>query len=215
MNLARIACMGALTLLALGCDKVPEHDGSHHPWWSFHRGHKPPGAERAGENFSVAVAPGQYPPRALGLAAQRRPPSDSWLLDADSDYDRFRRLEIVLGADQSMREIGARFLTLHRALQAGELALAHWEWEKATRAAEIALLKRPANEEKVERMLLDGPWARLGVALAHGDATEARGDFEATRQACLQCHAERKLGFLNQLPALVDTAPQEAAGTGS
>src|SRR6188768_3868269 len=48
---------------------------------------------RSVEAANSETARGSYPPRALGLTAQRMPPSNSWLLDADSDRDRFERIE--------------------------------------------------------------------------------------------------------------------------
>ena len=76
------------------------------------RGHKP--QDSLTNNLRPSPLQGNYPPRALGLPAQSKPPSDSWLLDADSDRDRFRRLEVVLGgADIHMLEIGLRFTALH------------------------------------------------------------------------------------------------------
>lgn len=161
------------------------------------RGHKP--QDNATRNLGVRPSEGTYPPRALGLAPQSTPPSDSWLLDADSNWDRFRRLEVVLGgADPSMIEIGYRFKVLHDALAARDFALAAFEMERIARSADIALLKQPGGRPgRGLEYLGKAEWGALSAALASRDQGAAEADFLAVRKICMACHAAKSMAFLN------------------
>ena len=106
-----------------------------------------------------------------------------------------------------MREIAVRFLEMRSAIDRDRLALAQYEWNRSTRAAEIALLMRPANQERVEEEFLLGPWKELGAALAARDPAGVAIAFEATRNACLQCHVTRGRAFLNDHPVFEAVAP--------
>ena len=196
----------ALVVAAIMVRRFPIAAEGGRPWTDYPRGHVT-SPSQARDNLVVEIKPGAYPPRALGLPAQRRPPSDSWLLDADSDRDRFRRIETVLTPEQAMREIAVRFLEMRSAIDRDRLALAQYEWNRSTRAAEIALLMRPANQERVEEEFLLGPWKELGAALAARDPAGVAIAFEATRNACLQCHVTRGRAFLNDHPVFEAVAP--------
>lgn len=151
---------------------------------------------------------GDYPPRALGLTAQRRPPSDSWLLDADSDRERFRRIEVALrGLDVHMAEIGVRFDVMHDAIERGNLRLASLEAEKSIETARIAMLKRPgfAGDAGLQYMGRR-QWTELIAALESGDQARSRTAFAAVRESCMSCHAARGMGFINDSRIFDSTA---------
>ena len=178
----------------------------------YPRGHLPStGLE---SNFDLAnvdraeAVGGAYPPRALGLAVQRKPPSDSWLLDADSDRERFRRIEVVLrGLDVHMVEIGARFGVLHDAIDRGNLQLASLEADKTVETARIAMLKRPGfGSDEGLRFLGVAPWSALRKALADGDAARARTTFLQVRESCIACHTARGMSYLNDTALFESTA---------
>ena len=185
---------------------APEAPGGEGPSHTlFHRGHKP--QDKLKENLAAGPAEGTYPPRALGLHGQRKPPSDSWLLDADSDTDRFRRLEVVLGgADSSMLEIGLRFEALHKAIASEDFGLARFEMDRIVRSANVALLKRPGFKEDAGLEYLGRiEWLALRSALASKDQNAAKTDFHYVRAACMACHAGKKMEFLNGNPAFATT----------
>lgn len=175
--------------------EAPGGEGPSHTM--FHRGHKP--QDKLKENLSASPSEGTYPPRALGLHTQRKPPSDSWLLDADTDADRFRRLEVVLGgADISMLEIGLRFRVLHEAIASAEFGLAQFEMDKIVRSANVALLKRPGFKEDAGLEYLGrAEWLALRSAVEAKDQEAAKADFHYVRDACMACHTEKKMEFLN------------------
>jgi len=180
------------------------------------RGHKP--LDKLKENLAAGPVEGTYPPRALGLHGQRKPPSDSWLLDADSDTDRFRRLEVVLGgADISMLEIGLRFEVLHAAIASGDLDLARFEMDRIVRSANVALLKRPGFKEDAGLEYLGRiEWLALRSALDAKDPEAAKAGFLGVRGACMACHGDRKMEFLNGDAAFTKTGSFAAAeGIGS
>lgn len=159
---------------------------------------------------------GDYPPRALGLTAQRRPPSDSWLLDADSDSERFRRIEVAMrGLDIHMAEIGVRFDVMHDAIERGNLRLASLEAEKSIETARIAMLKRPGLTGDQGLKYMGAPqWTELMAALESGDQARSRAAFAEVRQTCMSCHAARGMGFIND-SRLFDSTANFAGGSGT
>lgn len=163
----------------------------------------------------VQRARGDYPPRALGLTTQRRPPSDSWLLDADSDRERFRRIEVALrGLDVHMAEIGVRFDVMHDAIERGNLRLASLEAEKSIETARIAMLKRPGLTGDQGLQYMGRPeWTELIAALESGDQARSRTAFLAVRQTCMSCHAARGMGFINDSRVFDSTATFSGSGT--
>ena len=59
------------------------------------------------------------------------PDNNDWLLSAESDEERFRRLQRQLrGFDQPMWEVGERFESLHDALLRNNFGLALYHWDK-------------------------------------------------------------------------------------
>jgi hypothetical protein len=193
--------------------------------WGFNKPHapsdRPASTARAvlpagglARNFSLEPieaaesARGDYPPRAFGLAAQRKPPSDSWLLDADSDRERFRRIEVALrGLDIHMLEIGVRFGVMHDAIGRGNLPLATLEAEKSIESARIAMLKRPGfgGDEGLKYMGA-AQWTALLDSLRSGDVARSQTAFLQVRQSCMACHASRDMGFLNDSALFESTA---------
>lgn len=186
----------------------------------YPRGHVP--SNGLASNFDVAtidrseIARGSYPPRALGLAVQRAPPSDSWLLAADGDRERFRRIEVALrGLDVHMVEIGARFGVMHDAIGRGNLQMASLEADKTIESARIAMLKRPGfSGDAGLKYMGAAQWTALTRALQSGDAAGSQAAFLAVRQSCMACHSARGMGFLNDSALFASTA-SFAGGSGA
>lgn len=60
----------------------------------------------------------QFPKAYKDLAKQTKPPSNNWLLDANDDAERFRRLQVVMsGTDIPMWEITYRYEELYTAIK--------------------------------------------------------------------------------------------------
>ena len=192
----------------------PTPDTSGRPATDFSRGHK--ATDSLEKNLSVQSVSaassesliGSYPPRGLGLAAQRKPPSDSWLLDADSDRERFRRLEVVLrDMDPHMVEIGLRFGIMHDAIGRDNLKLALMELDRTVETAEIGLLKRPGFNAGAGAQYLGIPqWQALRAALESGDGAGARAAFLKVRETCISCHTAQGLDFINNSATFDTTA---------
>jgi hypothetical protein len=167
------------------------------------------------EGTSSETARGAYPPRALGLTAQRMPPSNSWLLDADSDRDRFQRIEAAMrGLDVTMFEIGARFGTLHDAIERGNFGLAQHEAARIGEAARVGMLKRPGfrHGEGVD-YLGAVEWTALTRALQARDIQRSRAAFLDVRRSCTACHATQNMGYLNESDVFDRTAQFSTAPT--
>lgn len=191
---------------------VPDTSGR--PATDFSRGHKP--SDSLEKNLSTAPVQsvssesliGSYPPRGLGLAAQRKPPSNSWLLDADSDRERFRRIEAALrGLSPHMVEIGLRFGVMHDAIRRGNLQLALLELNRSVESAEIGMLKRPGFAAGAGAEFLGvAQWQALRAALESGNQESARSTFLAVRETCLACHAAGGQAFINDSAVFDATA---------
>ena len=198
----------AVVLVWRGLDRnQPAAPGENeHSAFDYHRGHLPP--KDSTGNMKVQPANANYPPRGLGLPPQSKPPSDSWLLDADTNWDRFRRLEVVLrGADIHMFEIGIRFGELHEAIAAGNFELANYEIERIAKSARIAQLKQPGWQESDGLDYLGrDQWQALHTAVLARDSAAARDAFLNVRRTCLACHAAKNLEFLNKETVFDHTA---------
>lgn len=196
LRLIPILMLGVLLTIA-GCDRLPQ-SSEQYDYKRYHRGRAP--ADDPTENLSqLRVAETNYPPRALGVATQRRPPSNAWLLDADSNYDRFERLEIVLGGiDRSMWEAGLRLINVRNSIASGDLRLARYESSKIRHAFDVASLMRPAADRPLQGAFLPGPWAEFEKVLATDDGAQARASFLRARDACMSCHKLAGIDFVNE-----------------
>ena len=136
-------------------------------------------------------------PTALDLQ-QSKPASKNWLRDADSDAERFRRIEInERGFAQAMADVGSRFGEFHHAVSVGGYALALYQWERIADAINAGLMRRPGRTRNAEGMFLNGPWKQMHTALSSGDRTRIATEFENARQACMACHVAEGKPFLN------------------
>ncbi|MEX0959118.1 MAG: hypothetical protein WDZ63_07510 [Burkholderiales bacterium] len=139
---------------------------------------------------------------------QQKTPSKSWLRDADSDAERFRRIEInERGFSQAMAEVGNRFLEVHEAVSHGEYELATYYWEKIEDAINTGLMRRPDRTRNAEGMFLNGPWQQTHAALQSGDRERIRESLRNARQACMACHIAEGVDYMNASRALRQTAP--------
>ncbi len=151
---------------------------------------------------SVLVA--QAEPRApagIDLPEQQAPPSNQWLQDADTDADRFRKLETYLGGFSSaMLEVGKRYRHFHQAIADDNLELAAYQWEKIGGAIKVGLMKRPARTANAEALFLDEVWPAMEASLEEGVVETVRTRFGVVREACMTCHAAEGVPFVNDQP---------------
>lgn len=148
---------------------------------------------------STNIAP--RTPKGLKLPAQTKPPSNRWLEDANSDADRFRKLEIFLrGFDLPMMEVGERYRGAYNAIRDKNWELADYHWDKIKSAINGGLMKRPARTQNSEGMFLDGPWKQMDEAIKSKDYGRMDKQFMVTRQICMACHIAEKVAFMNEQP---------------
>jgi hypothetical protein len=158
--------------------------------------------------FAQVPATGQAPraPKGLKLPAQQKPPSNNWLLDADNDTDRFRKLQTYLrGFDQPMWEVGDRFVRLHGAIADENWELADYHWDKIKVTINGGLMKRPARTNNAEGMFLDTVWPAMDKAIKSKDVAAMREQFVVVRQTCMACHVAEKVSFMNNSAIFRDT----------
>ena len=143
--------------------------------------------------------PPRFPKAYKELQQQTKPPSNNWLLDANDDTERFRRLQVALsGTEMSMLEIAHRFESLHIAISKNNWDMGIYNWEKMRDRMNTAAMKRPARTQNLEDAFLEnGVWKSMHDALHTGNAENIRAEFHAVRKACMNCHTEEKVGFLN------------------
>jgi hypothetical protein len=141
----------------------------------------------------------RFPKAYKDLEKQTRPPSNNWLLDANDDAERFRRLQVVAGGtDIPMWEITHRYEELFVAIQSNNWEMGVYHWEKVQDRLNTAGMKRPARTQNIEGMFLDsGVWRSMHDALTSKDPARMRTQFQAVRQACMACHVAERVGFLN------------------
>jgi hypothetical protein len=173
--------------------------------------HAPSWAQQAASRFPKGIQ---------GLAEnQEGPPSANWLLDAKTDEERFRRLQIYAGGtDQQMWQIGYRFEQVHYAIATENWELGLHHWGKLRNVLDVALMKRPNRTPNAEALFLDTAWARLDEALKMEDAARAREVFLQERDICMSCHIAEDYEFVNGSSVFERTASfpsGEATGLGS
>ena len=162
---------------------------------------------------SVALAQSVVPPTGIAprspraykdLEKQTRPPSNNWLLDANDDTERFRRLQVAAGGtDIPMWEIAHRYEELYVAIQNNNWEMGVYHWEKLRDRMNTAAMKRPARTQNIEGMFLEsGVWSAMHDALTSRDPARMRTQFQAVRQACIACHIAERVGFLNDSSVL-------------
>jgi hypothetical protein len=141
----------------------------------------------------------RFPAAYKELQKQAKPPSNNWLLDANDDSERFRRLQVVSGGtDIPMWEIAHRYEELYVAIQNNNWEMGVYHWEKVRDRMNAAGMKRPARTQNIEAMFLDnGVWKSMHDALTSRDSDRMRKQFQGVRQACMACHVAEKVGFLN------------------
>lgn len=174
----------------------------------------------AGGHWVAARAQSKEPPRfPAGIAGlekgQDKPPTNQWLLDALTDEERFRRLQLYSGGtDQQMWQMGYRYEQVYHAIIDRNWELGLYHWRKLRDVFNVALMKRPNRTPNAEAMFLTSEWVRLENALKAGDLAAARTTFLAEREACLKCHVAEGMPFLNNTPIFRNTRsfPETAPG---
>lgn len=143
----------------------------------------------------------RFPKGIPGLAEgqKSKPPSEAWLRDADTDTERFRRLEILLaGTEMAMWEIGMRFDNMYDAVLAENWDYVRFNWDKIRARATSALMKRPKRTQNMELMLLDTNWKIVDDQLKSNDPVKIREAFQTARSLCIGCHIAEKMAFFNE-----------------
>jgi hypothetical protein len=115
--------------------------------------------------------PSRLPKADKKLAEQTKLPSSNWLLDANDDAERFRRLQIVAsGTDVPMWEIGQRFEEIHAAITKNNWEMGVCHLEKMRDRMNTAGAKRPARTQNIQGMFLEsGVYQNLHDALTSKD----------------------------------------------
>jgi hypothetical protein len=147
---------------------------------------------------STGITP-RFPKADSELAKQTKPASRKWLLDANDDAERMRRIELWAGAgDIEMQDIAHRLEELHSAIQTQNWDLGIYHLEKIRGRMIVAGIKRPTRTQNLEAVFLDsGVYQAMHEALSSKNPDQARAAFQNTRQACMACHVAEKLGFIN------------------
>ena len=141
----------------------------------------------------------RFPRTDKKLAEQTKPPTNNWLLDANDDAERWRRLQVVAsGTDIPMWEVAHRYEELYKAIQRNNWEMGVYHWEKLRDRMNTAGMKRPARTQNIEGMFLDsGVWQGMHDALTSKDQARMRTEFQTVRQVCMACHVAENVGFLN------------------
>lgn len=149
----------------------------------------------------------RFPKAYKELQKQTKPPSNNWLLDANDDTERFRRLQVVAsGTDIPMWEITYRYEELYVAIQKNNWEMGIYHWEKLRDRMNTAAMKRPARTQNIEGMFVEsGVWKSMHDALTSKAPEKMRAQFQVVRQMCVACHVAEKVGFLNDSSVFMRT----------
>jgi hypothetical protein len=124
--------------------------------------------------------------------------SNDWLLDAETDEQRFELLQDYLGGfSQSMWEVGERYVAIHESLTRENFELASYHWEKIRSAIRNGYLKRPARRANSDALFLDELWGEVHDAFQSGDADNTWAGFGRAKEGCMACHAAEGVPFMN------------------
>ncbi|MGL5005095.1 MAG: hypothetical protein ACRDAM_19310, partial [Casimicrobium sp.] len=161
-----------------------------------------------GQSITSKASEPRFPKGIPGLAEGQKgkPPSQAWLRDADTDTERFRRLEILLaGTEMAMWEITFRFDNMYEAILAENWDYVRFNWDKIRARANSALMKRPNRTSSMETMLLDTQWNVIDEQLKTRDAAKVRDAFKSARAICMGCHIAENMPFFNEHPIFKKT----------
>jgi hypothetical protein len=150
----------------------------------------------------------RFPKAYKQLPQQVRPPSANWLLDANDDTERFRRMQVVAGgSDMQMWPIAHRYEELYVAIQKNNWEMGVYHWEKLRDYMNVMAMKRPVRTQYLEDMFLySGVWQAMHDALTSRDPEKMRAQFQVVRQTCMACHIAEKVGFMNDSSVFARTA---------
>jgi hypothetical protein len=136
-------------------------------------------------------------PKALKLK-QQKPISTNWLLDADDDSERFRRLQMYLAGSQvPMWDVSTRYQRIYEAIGDKNYELANYHWEKLIDRLNGALMKRPNRTASAETYFLDPLNQMFRDVLKTKDDAKIKEAYGTVRASCMGCHAAEKMPFLN------------------
>jgi hypothetical protein len=139
---------------------------------------------------------------ALGETEEPQAPSGNhWLLDAEDDEERFRRIEQQFGGfSNAMWAVGVRYGHAYDALVDGNLPLAAYHWEKIGDNIRLGYQRRPARQAHADALFLDDAWKDAMTAFRSDDLDAAREAFLGAREACMACHVAERVPFMNDQP---------------
>ena len=157
-------------------------------------------------------------PKGLKLPPQKQPPSNRWLEDANTDADRFRKIEILArGFDLPMWEVGERYKGVYNAIRDRNWELAEYHWDKIRVTIDVGLMKRPMRTQNSEDMFLDGPWKQMDEAIKSKDYRRMEKQLTRTpmsvAQRCGSPNADIPIGTLRGVLTSHRTCPTCITGT--
>ena len=132
------------------------------------------------------------------LSGHARVATNNWLQDAESDAERFKKLEVYLrGFDQPMWEVGERYRILYYSIKDKNWKLANYQWLKIKRTIKTGLMKRPKRAPNAKAMFLETIWPKLDTSINSQEYKRIEENFMIARQACMNCHIAEKVGYMN------------------
>lgn len=136
-------------------------------------------------------------------------PND-WLLNQDSDSDRFQRLQSQFGGfSQSMWEVGDRYERLHDAISRENYDLALYQWEAIGAAVERGVERRPGRATNSQALFLDRDYDAVRELLEERTLISAWAGFERADRSCRSCHQAERVEYFNNQAMFDLRAPQD------
>lgn len=137
----------------------------------------------------------------LAMAQETAKQSNNWLLDAEDDTERFKRIQQMFGGfSAAMQVVGDRYERTFEAVIEGNFGLADYHWKKVKDAIELGFLRRPGRKANAVALFLEDPWPTLEEALAAKDGQLSKEALLSARSACMTCHVAENVPFINDQP---------------
>lgn len=131
-------------------------------------------------------------------SVQKHAVDNHWILNAENDQQRFRRIETYLrGFDQPMWEVGERFTQMTAAVDRSNYSLAIYHWKKIRKTIINGIMKRPGRGESAKAMLLDNNWQIILQTLKKREQKQAQSALKQAANICMACHATEQVSFIN------------------
>lgn len=124
---------------------------------------------------------------------------DDWLLNAPDDAARWALIQKQLrGFSAAMIEVGHRYDALSEAVGDNNSELAAYQLQKIKEVIVNGYTRRPKRQKNADETFVKGVYEPALADIKSGDALKAKAALAQVRKACMSCHDDEDVGFINK-----------------